>query len=93
MRYSEPIGEVSIIPKAENTPVIVQHLEIPIKDEGLPIAVIIDGRIQGRNLQLLGKSKEWLIGNLTKNDLYVKDILYVNEKTEKLNIHKRQDVE
>ncbi|WP_404332053.1 DUF421 domain-containing protein [Mesobacillus maritimus] len=91
----EPIGEVSIISKAENTPVTVQHLEIPIKDEGLPIAVIIDGRIQGRNLRLLGKSKEWLMGNLTKNDLYVKDIIYayVNEKTEKLNIHKRQDAE
>ena len=42
----EPIGEVSVIPKAENTPVTVQHLEISIDDEGLPISVIIDGTIQ-----------------------------------------------
>ncbi len=28
----EPIGEISIIPKSENTPVTVQHLEISIED-------------------------------------------------------------
>ncbi|TLS36961.1 DUF421 domain-containing protein [Pseudalkalibacillus caeni] len=87
----EPIGEISVIPKAENTPVTVQHLEIPIDDEGMPIAVIIDGRIQHRNLRLLGKSKEWLQQHLESNDLKVKDIIYayVNEKTKKLNINKR----
>lgn len=87
----EPIGEVSIIPKPENTAVTVQHLEISIEDEGLPIAVIIDGRIQGRNLILLGKSKEWLLKHLKSNGLNSKDIIYafMNEKTKKLKIHKR----
>lgn len=87
----EPIGELSIISKPENTPVTVQHLEIPIDDEGLPISVIIDGRIQERNLQLLGKSKEWLLERLQTESLNVKDIIYayVNEKTKKLNINKR----
>lgn len=87
----EPIGEISIIPKPENTPVTVQHLEISIDDEGLPISVIIDGRIQYRNLKLLGKSKEWLLENLKTQNLNVKDIIYayVNEKTNKLNINKR----
>ncbi|MCM3587843.1 DUF421 domain-containing protein [Mesobacillus maritimus] len=90
----EPIGEVSVIPKAENTPVTVQHLQIPIKDEGLPIAVLVDGRIQHRNLKLLGKSKEWLMEHLANQDVKVKDILlaYVDEKTLKINIHQR-DVE
>jgi uncharacterized membrane protein YcaP (DUF421 family) len=90
----EPIGEVSVIPKAENTPVTVQHLEIPIDDEGLPISVIIDGRIQTRNLKLLGKTKEWLIGHLDSRHLNQKDVLYayVNEKTKKLQIHKRNNL-
>lgn len=57
----EPIGEVSIIPKVANTPVTVEHLKIPIQDEGLPIAVIVDGRIQVRNLQPLGQTKDWLL--------------------------------
>ncbi|MGD6831364.1 DUF421 domain-containing protein [Sutcliffiella halmapala] len=88
----EPIGEISIIPKAENTPVTVQHLEISIDDEGLPIAVIIDGRVQDKNLKLLGKSRDWLIEKLQANNLTVKDIIYayVNEKTKRLQINKRK---
>ncbi|MDZ5473069.1 DUF421 domain-containing protein [Bacillus sp. 31A1R] len=87
----EPIGEVSIIPKPENTPVTVKHLEISIEDEGLPISVIIDGRIQKKNLKFLGKSKGWLLAQLEKHNLKTKDILYayINEKTKKLNIEKR----
>ncbi|WP_428909782.1 DUF421 domain-containing protein [Niallia sp. Krafla_26] len=91
----EPIGEISIIPKAENTPVTVGHLQIPIEDEGLPIVVIIDGRVQERNLILLGKSQDWLMEHLSASRLNVKDIIYayVSEKTKKLNIHKRSDIE
>ncbi|QFT89563.1 hypothetical protein FIU87_12960 [Bacillus sp. THAF10] len=87
----EPIGEVSIIPKPENTPVTIQHLEISIHDEGLPISVIIDGRIQEKNLKLLDKSKEWLLDHLAIQNIDVKEILYayVNEKTKKLVINKR----
>lgn len=88
----EPIGEISIIPKPENTPVTVQHLEISIDDEGLPIAVIIDGRVQDKNLKLLGKSRDWLMEKLQANNLNVKDIIYayVNEKTKRLQINKRK---
>lgn len=88
----EPIGEISIIPKAENTPVTVQHLDISIDDEGLPIAVIIDGRVQDKNLKLLGKSRDWLREKLQTNNLNVKDIIYayVNEKTKSLQINKRK---
>ena len=88
----EPIGEVSIIPKVANTPVTVEHLKIPIQDEGLPIAVIVDGRIQVRNLQLLGQTKDWLLEQLRQNNLNEKEIMYayVNEKSKKLNINRRK---
>ncbi|MCS0790045.1 DUF421 domain-containing protein [Cytobacillus pseudoceanisediminis] len=88
----EPIGEVSIIPKVANTPVTVEHLNISIQDEGLPIAVIVDGRIQARNLQLLGQTKDWLLEQLQQNNLNEKDIMYayVNEKSKKLNINRRR---
>ncbi|URM32797.1 DUF421 domain-containing protein [Cytobacillus firmus] len=88
----EPIGEVSIIPKVANTPVTVEHLKIPIQDEGLPIAVIVDGRIQSRNLELLGQTKDWLLDQLRKNHLNEKEIMYayVNEKSKKLNINRRR---
>lgn len=88
----EPIGEVSIIPKVANTPVTVEHLKIPIQDEGLPIAVIVDGRIQARNLELLGQTKDWLLDQLRQNQLNEKEIMYayVNEKSKKLNINRRR---
>lgn len=88
----EPIGEVSIIPKVANTPVTVEHLNISIQDEGLPIAVIVDGRIQQRNLQLLGQTNDWLLKQLRENNLHEKDIMYayVNEKSKKLNINRRR---
>ncbi len=87
----EPIGEISVIAKPENTPVTVKHLQIPIEDEGLPISVIIDRKIQVRNLELLGKSKEWLKDRLKQENLTEKDIFYayVNEKTKCLVIKKR----
>ncbi|KON85597.1 hypothetical protein AF332_01205 [Sporosarcina globispora] len=88
----EPIGEVSIIPKVANTPVTVGHLNISIQDEGLPIAVIVDGRILKRNLQLLGQTKDWLLEHLRQNNITEEEIMYayVNEKSKKLNINRRR---
>ena len=88
----EPIGEVSIIPKVENTPVTVEHLNLNIDDEGLPISVIVDGKIQTRNLKLLGTSTEWLETQLTNSHLHHKDVLfaYMTEKAKNLVISKRE---
>lgn len=88
----EPIGEVSVIPKVENTPVTVQHLNLKIDDEGLPISVIVDGKIQSRNLKLLGKSTEWLETQLTNSGLHHKDVIfaYMTEKAKNLIISKRE---
>lgn len=87
----EPIGKVSVIPKPENTPTTVEHLNVTIDDQGLPIAVIIDGKIQNKNLKLLGTSKEWLIERLKEEGHKPKDIIYafVTEKSKKLNINPR----
>ncbi|MCA1061983.1 DUF421 domain-containing protein [Rossellomorea sp. AcN35-11] len=88
----EPIGEVSVIPKVENTPVTVQQLDLKIDDEGLPISVIVDGKLQIRNLKLLGKSQEWLETQLTNAGVQYKDVIfaYMTEKTKNLIISKRE---
>lgn len=87
----EPIGKISVIPKVENTPVTVEHLDLSIDDQGLPISVIVDGRIQDKNLKLVGKTKEWLHEHLRAESLQKKDILYafVNEKTKELTVSLR----
>ncbi|MCM2603856.1 DUF421 domain-containing protein [Rossellomorea marisflavi] len=88
----EPIGEVSIIPKVENTPVTIEHLDLRIDDEGLPISVIVDGRLQHHNLRLLGLDSEWINARLRREHLHHKDVLfaYVTEKTKNLVINKRK---
>jgi uncharacterized membrane protein YcaP (DUF421 family) len=91
----EPIGEISIIPKVSNTPVTIEHLNISIDDEGLPIAVIIDGKIQYRNLKIVGRTEAWLKEQLKLKKINVKDILYayINEKTKNLVINVRSSLE
>ncbi|WP_158737046.1 DUF421 domain-containing protein [Alteribacillus sp. YIM 98480] len=85
----EPNGKLSVIPKPEVTPVTLQNLNITPDYKGLPIAVIVEGRVQHKNLKLINKDKDWL-----KKELYVKgyakteDIYYavVREKEHELMI-------
>ncbi|WP_366924020.1 DUF421 domain-containing protein [Metallumcola ferriviriculae] len=90
----EPIGELSIVPKVENTPVTVGHLGISIKDSGLPIAVVVDGQVQRKNLELVSKSEQWLKQQLRKKSIKLQDIIYafVAEKSKELEIFSRQGV-
>lgn len=57
-------GQVSVFPKAANRPVTPEDMGLnPLKD-GLPLPLILDGRIQSRNLQS-GQIKEaWLMEKL-----------------------------
>lgn len=41
-----------------------------------PVNLIIDGKIIDNNLYALKKSKEWLMNNLSKNNLMIKDVSY-----------------
>lgn len=87
----EPIGQISVIPKVENTPVTVQHLHISLDDQGLPIAVIIDGKVQEKNLKLLNKNKEWLLNQLKDKNIKVSQVIYgfVGENSNHLTINLR----
>ncbi len=87
----EPIGQISVIPKVENTPVTVQHLHINIDDEGLPISVIIDGKIQEQNLKLLNKDKKWLLHELNIKNIALSEVIYafIGSKSNTLSINLR----
>ncbi|GGK04955.1 hypothetical protein GCM10007063_29160 [Lentibacillus kapialis] len=60
----EPSGGISIIPHQDIAPVTPAQLDIETSYNGLPIAVVIEGRIQHRNLQLINKDEQWLKGEL-----------------------------
>lgn len=60
----EPTGEISILPKKDVIPVTPRHLNIDVQYQGLPIAVIVEGRVQHHNLKLINKDENWLLEQL-----------------------------
>lgn len=57
----EPNGEISVLPKEESMPVTPKILNCSVEYNGLPIAVVIEGKIQYKNLELIQKDKQWLL--------------------------------
>jgi uncharacterized membrane protein YcaP (DUF421 family) len=60
----ETNGQLSVIPKSQKRPVNAEDLNIPTKYEGLPLDLIIDGRIMIKNLEKADLDVHWL-----KNEL------------------------
>ncbi|MYL65742.1 DUF421 domain-containing protein [Bacillus hwajinpoensis] len=60
----EPNGEISVLPKEESMPVTPKILKCHVDYSGLPIAVVIEGKIQYKNLELIHKDKEWLLNEI-----------------------------
>ncbi len=60
----ETNGQISVIPKSQKRPLTPEDMNIKTKYEGLSIDVIIDGRILSTNLEIAGKSRQWLLDEL-----------------------------
>lgn len=56
----ETSGQLSVIPKSQRRPVCPADLGIETPYEGLPVTLIIDGRINYSNLRLVDLSEDWL---------------------------------
>jgi uncharacterized membrane protein YcaP (DUF421 family) len=65
----EPSGELSVIPKAEARPVTPRDLDRKPPREGLPVALIEDGRIQRESLRMAGRDERWLREELRKQGI------------------------
>ncbi len=73
----EPTGEISIIPKSAVRNVSLSDLNITVDPEELPIGVIIDGKIQKKNLSLIHKDTSWLHEKLKEKNIEdIKDVIY-----------------
>ncbi|WP_319592978.1 DUF421 domain-containing protein [Bacillus paralicheniformis] len=75
----EANGEISILPKKELVPVTRKDLHIKHEYSGLPIAVVIEGKVQKQNLKLIHKDEEWLKNELKAKGYHqIKDIFYAS---------------
>lgn len=58
-----------------------------------PIALILDGVLQDEVLKHIHKTKEWVIEELKKKNLSIKDIFYAFYKNKKIYIIKKSEIE
>ncbi|MEW6622718.1 MAG: DUF421 domain-containing protein [Bacillota bacterium] len=62
----ETSGELSVIPKSQKRPLNAADLQIPTKYEGLPLPLIMDGKIISHNLVKFRLDLKWLKDELNK---------------------------
>jgi uncharacterized membrane protein YcaP (DUF421 family) len=86
----EATGEISILPRKEVVPITPKDLHMKVEYRGLPIAVVIEGKVQKRNLKLIHKNEEWLKEELKTKGYQIKDIFYaaVRDTDHSLTINK-----
>lgn len=89
----EPNGNVSVIPKSRERPLKPKDMNIPTSYEGLSIPLIIDGRINGDNLNYTNHDEAWLMNQLnTKGIQDVTDALLAELNSQgTLFVCKKQD--
>ena len=62
----ETSGKLSVFPKSSSRPVTPADLEIKTGYEGIPLTLVMDGRVSKSNLPLCGRDEEWLLTQLKK---------------------------
>ncbi|MZP29867.1 DUF421 domain-containing protein [Heliobacterium undosum] len=72
----ETSGKLSVIPKSQKRPVNAEDLQIPTAYEGLPTPLILDGKVDRRNLQSIQLDEEWLIKELQKHGVTAVDQVF-----------------
>ncbi|TGE31956.1 DUF421 domain-containing protein [Desulfosporosinus sp. Sb-LF] len=62
----ETNGQLSVFPKSQKRPTIPEDFHITTKYEGLPLTIIMDGKLNNKNLQESDKNLPWLKNELEK---------------------------
>jgi uncharacterized membrane protein YcaP (DUF421 family) len=72
----ETNGQLSVFPKAQKRPAIPEDFQIVPQYEGLPLTLIMDGKLNQANLKQSNKSLEWLNRELQNQQLgQISDVL------------------
>jgi uncharacterized membrane protein YcaP (DUF421 family) len=82
-------GQISLMPKMEDTPIVAKDMQIKVDKPGLSYYLVADGRISYSSLNELKKDKEWLYDQLhIVNDKQLKNILLAqyDDKNKKMMI-------
>jgi uncharacterized membrane protein YcaP (DUF421 family) len=88
----ESDGELSVLPKANKTPITTGDLNIQKNITWISTDIIIDGEIMYNNLKSTNHDKQWLMNQLKAYNIYdIKDVFYAGlNSTGVLYISKKQ---
>lgn len=71
----ETNGDLTVLPKAEDTPLTPKDLNIEVEQNTIPYMIICEGKLMSHNMQLSGIEHNLVDKILEKYDLKQKDIL------------------
>lgn len=60
----EPGGQLNVFPKAADRPLTPRDMARSVPEEGLPLPLILDGRVHSDNLKRGGLTMPWLMGEV-----------------------------
>lgn len=83
----ETSGQLSIIPKTGESPVTKKDLSLQFTQERLPVTLILDGKINKKNLKLIKKDEKWLENKLKKDNISSYDELLIAILNSKGNLY------
>lgn len=78
----EPNGQISAFPAANRRPVQTGEMNVDPGYEGMPMILVMDGRLQTHNLAQSGQSEEWLNNLLKKRGLNIADVYLASLDTQ-----------
>ena len=79
----ETSGQLSVILKEEKRPVTAEQLKVKTEYEGLPINLILDGKMVYNNLSSAKMSEDDVNKILKDNKVNLKDVFYLNVDAKK----------
>lgn len=80
----ETCGQLSVIPKPDKQPLTTGDMNIQPAYEGLPVTVVIDGRVNSQNLRHIGVDEAWLREQLRQNKIKsASDVFFAYVKADK----------
>lgn len=84
----ETSGKLSIMPKSNQKPVVIEDLNKKLKPASLPYYLIVDGRISYSSLRELKKDERWIFEKAKLNKDKLKNVILAiyNEEKDKIEL-------
>jgi len=84
----ETSGKLSVMPKGDQRPVVINDLTKKYNKSQLPYYLIVDGHISYSTLNELKKDIKWLYGKAKLNKKSVKQVIFASydDKKDKINV-------